>query len=178
MNLLVAAMPHASVRDAIEDRRRSCLWPEGYWLANPDRLHMTLCQLGDVPGSRLKELRAVLAEQRMEKSELLIRMPRPSESTTEFNVQVTPAFSDFRNRMHRSLALAGFSVKGGRRPHITLSYDFLAVAPPVAMPAIPWVPCEFVLIWSQLKPQFAKAKHVRLGEFPAQAPRQQALFSD
>lgn len=60
LRLFYALWPDAAVREALRARQRSWHWPRGAALTRPERLHMTLHFLGELPVARLPELVAAL----------------------------------------------------------------------------------------------------------------------
>ncbi len=110
-------------------------------------------------------------------SDCLIRIPKKAGPVHELKVRVPPAFRRFRDQMHAELTEAGFQVLGGKRPHLTLSYHFVAHTPGATMRDIAWVVDGLRLVWSQREPEFPRAKHVIRGEYPAVEPAQARLFA-
>jgi len=56
LRLFIALWPDAETRHALRAWQQAWTWPEQASLVRPERLHLTLHFLGDVPANRLQEL--------------------------------------------------------------------------------------------------------------------------
>jgi 2'-5' RNA ligase len=175
-NLLVALLPDARVRAELALFRSRCRWPQGHGHADPARLHMTLVHLGLVAPSRIPQVQAILRSTPMQRLELVVHSPARPRPLHELRVRPTGgALREFRERLGERLRAAGFDHRGGNRPHVTLSYRADAM-PPAESARIGWVADGFLLIWSQLQPDFPKYRHVVLEHYAAVDPAQLRLF--
>ena len=176
-NIFVGLMPDAGVQMAIHDYRQRCQWPCGHWLPRPERLHLTLHHLGEVPVRRLQVLRDLLRQARMEPFELILRPPRTLGEIGAMTARRHDGLRAFHGCLGSLLKASGFESTGGTRPHVTLAYRAAGAKPPATAPEIVWIAREFMLIWSQLPPRFNRGHHEILARYGAGVPAQMRLFA-
>jgi len=176
-NLVLMAFPTPAVRDLLHAYRLQCPFPAKHWLPEPRRLHMTICSFGYVPLSLQPLLQSILRGIELEPLELVLGRPKALEAVTVMPARPSKPLRSYRQRLGQALQAAGFDPFGGRRPHVTLAYEAASDQPPPPVHDIPWVADELCLVWSQLPPLFARARHVELARYRACAPAQLRLFA-
>lgn len=152
--LFYALWPDASAREALQAQQRAWRWPDGVVLTPPERLHLTLHFLGDVPITLRPELAEALPGE-MEPFEL--RLAQPALWNGDLAVLLAEEASAPLLALHGRLqaALQGLGLPTGTRPfapHVTLARAAQQAEPPVQPQPIAWTVRGAVLVES-LRPQ-------------------------
>jgi RNA 2',3'-cyclic 3'-phosphodiesterase len=178
-NLFIGLMPDAQVQIALENYRQSWRWPTGCHLPKMHRLHLTLHQLGPVPVARVQLLQDLLLQVQMDPLELVLCPTVKVENVTVMPARAHKGLRALHVHIADLLRTAGFESVGGKRPHVTLAYNARGAQPPAQAREIPWIAREFMLIWSQLPPDFQPAHHEILARYAAdpRGPAQMRLFA-
>jgi 2'-5' RNA ligase len=141
VRLFIALWPSDAVRDAIVQWQSGWQWPEKAYMVKPERLHVTLHFLGDVPSERILDLKYVLQPIRAQQFELHFTRPetwqqgvavlRPDNSPT--------VLRGLHARIGLALAEIGLPVdERSYRPHVTLARKAAGATPPAHLADILW----------------------------------------
>jgi RNA 2',3'-cyclic 3'-phosphodiesterase len=151
VRLFLALWPEPTTRAAIAEWQRSWQWPPEAALVAPERLHLTLHFLGNVPAQQLPQLAAGLQvgfealALPLERSEVWphgVAVLRPEHTPTALK------------RLHAALgdALTGLGLPAEDRPfraHVTLARRASGAVPPASGPGLCWEARQgFVLVRS------------------------------
>ena len=149
--LFLALWPSPATRDGVIAWRNARPWPEGAALVAPEKLHMTLHFLGDVPRTRVAELSAGLAV-RVEPFELAfdrveiwsngIAALRPIVAPVRA-LQLHSALRDALQRLDLATETRPF------RPHVTLARRAQDAMSMALDEPVRWRVREYVLVESQ-----------------------------
>ena len=124
VRLFIALWPPDDVRAAMAAWQSQWTWPDKAAVVRPERLHITMHFLGDVPQERILDLRYVLQPIRAQQFDLHftrhelwpqgIAVMRPGNSPT--------ALRGMHGRIGLALAEIGMKTEErGYRPHVTLA---------------------------------------------------------
>jgi len=150
LRLFIALWPPNAVRDAIAAWQSQWQWPEKAAVVRPERLHVTLHFLGEVPPERVLDLRYVLSPIRPQPFDLRFNrhetwqhgmcVLRPDNSPTQLR--------GLHGRIGLALAEIGIKTEDRvYRPHVTLARRASGAVPPPAPPDVTWESREgFVLV--------------------------------
>lgn len=150
VRLFIALWPTEPVREAIVKWQSAWHWPEKASVVKPERLHVTLHFLGDVPPERVRDLQYVLQPIRVQPFELHFTRPeiwqqgvavlRPDNSPT--------VLRGLQGRIGLALAEIGLALEDrAHRPHVTMARKALGATPPPRLADIHWQSKgDFVLV--------------------------------
>jgi 2'-5' RNA ligase len=141
VRLFIALWPTDAVRESIVQWQSQWQWPEKASVVKPERLHVTLHFLGDVPDERIRDLAYVLQPIRAQQFELHFTRPemwlhgvavlRPDNSPT--------VLRGLHARIGLALAEIGVPVdERSYRPHVTLGRRAVGATPPPHLADIRW----------------------------------------
>jgi len=150
VRLFIALWPTDTVRAAMAEWQSQWLWPEHANVVRPERLHITLHFLGEMPSERIRDLKYVLQPIRSQpfalhfaRSEMWLHgtaVIRPDNSPT--------ALRGLQARI--GLALVQADIKAEQRafrPHVTLARHAADATPPQTPPDFQWEANDgFVLV--------------------------------
>lgn len=136
----------------------------------PDRLHVTLCLIGDfhsVPPRVLTTVNEALKNFRASSFEVEFDRARSFQGSGAFVVtggKGVISLSTFRQSLFTTLKMAGLQMHSGSNftPHITLFYDNQIIVAEHAVEPVRWKVQEFVLIHSLLR----QTQYIRLARWP------------
>lgn len=138
--LFVAVWPSRSVQAALAAAADVWAWPAAARRTRPERLHLTLHFIGDVPMARLDELRAHL---RLPFEPFDIELGRPDVwrggiAVLEANAIPAP-LHELHARLAQALRTLGLPVEERAwRPHVTLARKAFGLRPPAEVPPVRW----------------------------------------
>ena len=150
VRLFIALWPPDPVRDAIAVWQSQWQWPQKANVVKPDRLHVTLHFLGEVPPERILDLKYVLQPIRAQHFDLhFVRhemwphgmaVVRPENSPTPLR--------GLHGRISLALAEIGLTTEERTyRPHVTLARRAADAVPPAQAPDVMWQARDgFVLV--------------------------------
>lgn len=150
VRLFIALWPTDALRDAIVQWQHGWQWTPKSSIVKPERLHVTLHFLGEVPPERVRDLAYVLQPIRAQQFDLHFARPemwqhgvavlRPDNSPTTLR--------GLHGRIGLALAGLGLPVEPRTwRPHVTLARKALGSTPPAHAADIHWESKgEFVLV--------------------------------
>lgn len=153
LRLFIGLLPDVATQSAIG--RQSLAWqlPPSVLRTRAERLHMTMCFLGDVVVSRAIELQEALAEVPMEDMQLRLRTP------ALWGVAVVQPDENRRlralhERLWRPLQRVGLRTTGATAwtPHVTIARRTEGAVPPAHLPVVDWTARDFALVWSRFSP--------------------------
>jgi len=140
LRLFLALWPDESQRAAISAWQRSWQWPPGAKLVAPERLHLTLHFIGNVPSARLPELATGLRVP-FEAVELEFgdaEVWRGGIAVLRPHASPEPLLK-LQARLATALTALGLPVEDRPyRPHVTLARRAVAAKPPASGPALRW----------------------------------------
>ena len=149
--LFLAVWPDAAVREALARWQRAWTWPPGTGLVPPERLHLTLHFLGNVPVSELPALTAGLRVP-FDSFELAFGHAElwPGGTAVVRPDATPPALSGLHGRLAAALAGLDRPVESRRyKAHVTLARRAIGARPPTAQPKFSWrADTGFVLVRS------------------------------
>lgn len=153
--LFVGLWPDDAVRDEIVDHAGRWTWPRPARLTRRERLHLTLCFLGETPAARLPEIieRLPVAFEPFE-----LRLGRPEVWSGGVAVlrplAVPPALRALHDRLQWALRWHAAAAPARRDfcPHVTLARDVHAALPPARVAPIAWPVAGCTLVESDLQP--------------------------
>lgn len=135
--LFLALWPPSPIRSALQAWQQQWGWPPGAALVDPQRLHLTLHFLGQVPLARLAEFREALAVP-FEPHALALGEGRPHVWPGGIAVLETPApaaLLALHDSLGRALRSLHWTVEARRlRPHVTFARRAQGAQPPPAGP--------------------------------------------
>lgn len=155
VRLFIGLWPDEPVRDELADHLGRWIWPRPARLVKRERLHLTLCFLGETPAVRLPEIieRLPVAFEPFE-----LRLGRPELWSGGLAVlrplTVPPSLAALHERLQRALrwhAAAG-PARRAFCPHVTLAREVHAALPPARMAPIAWPVAGYTLVESDLRP--------------------------
>lgn len=151
MRLFIALWPDAATRAALAEWQRAWSWPERAAVVPPERLHLTLHFLGNVPSQRRSALAEVLQVPReVIALEFGLSEIWPHGIAVLRPLAIPPALA----RLHSALAprVSGFGLALDQRPyqpHVTLARRAAGARPPPQAPSLRWqVDNGYVLVRS------------------------------
>jgi 2'-5' RNA ligase len=138
--MFLGIWPSEQERAALQAHAQQWQWPQTARRSAPERLHMTLHFLGDVPPSQLPQLQATLDVQREPCTVLLDRAEVwPGGIAVLEALQVPPALARLHERLAAALRAQGLPVEGRRfRPHATLARKAQGARPPAGFAPLRW----------------------------------------
>lgn len=138
--LFTALWPAPTLRAAIAAWQGKWEWPRQAAIVKTGRLHATLHFLGDVPASRIPELKAALAlPWEPFDLELGVGSVWPNGVAVVEPLATPPALADLHARMGRVVEKLGIPVdERSWRPHITLARRAHHATPPAETLARRW----------------------------------------
>jgi RNA 2',3'-cyclic 3'-phosphodiesterase len=152
--LFVALWPTAAVRRSLLGQQRAWQWPRGAALVKPERLHVTLHFLGEVPAARIVPLTQALAVP-TERFSLSLASPElwPHGIAVLRPHQTPDALLRLHARLRDALQAFGWPTEARAfRPHVTFARRAAgAVPPPDVAPSI-WRVSGHVLVHSMPGP--------------------------
>ncbi|HEY8047646.1 MAG TPA: RNA 2',3'-cyclic phosphodiesterase [Ramlibacter sp.] len=141
VRLFIALWPTDGVRSHVHEWQSQWQWPEKASVVAPERLHVTLHFLGEVPAERILDLKYVLQPIRAQQFELhFVR----SEMWPHGVAVMRPVHSPMPLRgLHGRIGLALASIKMTPqdrpfRPHVTLARRAAGALPPPHPPDVTW----------------------------------------
>jgi 2'-5' RNA ligase len=150
LRLFTALWPTDPVRDAMAAWQSRWEWPQKASVVKPERLHVTLHFLGDVPPERVLDLRYVLTPIRPQKFDLhFTRHEMWQHGMTVLRPENSPtALRGLHGRIGLALAEIGIRTEDrAHRPHVTLARRAGGATPPAAAPNVTWESRDgFVLV--------------------------------
>lgn len=138
--LFLAVWPGGAVREALAGWQRAWTWPPGAALVPPDRLHLTLHFLGNIPVGEVPALTAAL-QVPFEPFELQFGHAElwPGGTAVVRPDATPPALLDLHGRLAAALAWLDRPVESRRyKAHVTLARRAIGAAPPKAHPKFIW----------------------------------------
>lgn len=167
VRLFVGLWPGEAVRDEIVDHARRWTWPPQARLTRRERLHLTLCFLGELPVERIPEVVERLPV-RFEPFELRLGEAEVwSGGQAVLRPLAVPApLQVLHDRLGWALrwhAAPWLPRRSGFAPHVTLARDVRAALPPARVLPIAWPVTAYTLIESDLRPP---ARYRVLYEYP------------
>ncbi|MDE1990439.1 MAG: RNA 2',3'-cyclic phosphodiesterase [Betaproteobacteria bacterium] len=147
--LFIALRPPAPVRAALRRYQQDCRWPQGAAPVSPDKLHVTLHFLGNVPRTRLRDLLPVL---RMAGSPFRLSLDAASlwpGGIATLTGAVPPELQALRAGLATRLAALGLAVDArAYKLHLTLARRAGGLVWPQAAPVFSWQATRYVLFES------------------------------
>jgi 2'-5' RNA ligase len=163
--LFIGLWPDPETRAALVRHQAAWRWPVGAHPTRPERLHLTLHFLGELPRERIAALVQALAlpcepfELALDQPELWSGVNAVVRPTT-----VPPALAALHGRLLRVLeALGQPSLRPRFEPHVTLARGARGALPPSAMVPLRWAVAGYALVESDLRPP---ACYRRLADYP------------
>ncbi|HUR88002.1 MAG TPA: RNA 2',3'-cyclic phosphodiesterase [Ramlibacter sp.] len=150
VRLFLALWPTDPVRQAIVGWQSQWQWPDKASVVKPERLHVTLHFLGDVPPERIRDIKYVMQPIRAQNFELnFTRTDTWQHGAVVIRPENSPtALRGLHGRI--GLALAEIAVKTEERsyrPHVTLARRAAGATPPAQPPDVMWQAKDgFVLV--------------------------------
>jgi 2'-5' RNA ligase len=149
--LFLALWPDPAIRHALRERRDAWHWPRGASPVPPDKLHVTLHFLGEVPSERLPELRQGFAVP-FTPFTLSIGVPKlwPHGIAVLEPHTEPPELLELHAKLSAALVALGLQPEArDYRPHVTLARRAnQAVVPPESAPLI-WQIDGYALVESK-----------------------------
>jgi RNA 2',3'-cyclic 3'-phosphodiesterase len=140
LRLFLGIWPTAGVLEALQQHAAAWSWPPSARRSRPERTHLTLHFLGDVPAARLPELRQALAEA-WQPCELLLDRPQVWGGGIAVleAAAVPPELARLHAVLGERLSALGLPVEERRfRPHVTLARKAFGARPPPRVEPVPW----------------------------------------
>lgn len=140
LRLFLGLWPAADLLVQLQEQAADWHWPASARRTRPERLHVTLHFIGDVPAARLPELQDRLAVA-WEGCELDLDRPRlwPGGLAVLEASEVPPELTQLHVRLAERLRALGLPVEDRRyRPHVTLARKAFGARPPLAMRPVRW----------------------------------------
>ena len=140
LRLFLALWPDDPTREAIAAWQRSWVWPPRASVVRPERLHLTLHFLGDVPA---REVARLIGALRMTMAPVVLPLDRgelwPHGIAVLASGRTPPALARLHAALGRVIAAFGLPLdEKPFRPHVTLARHAMgAVAPPGGL-ALAW----------------------------------------
>jgi 2'-5' RNA ligase len=149
--LFLALWPDSAIRHALRERRDAWTWPRGASPVHPDKLHVTLHFLGEVPSERVPELQAGFAVP-FTPFTLSIGLPKlwPHGIAVLEPHTEPPELLALHAKLSAALAALGLQPEArDYRPHVTLARRANhAVVPPESAP-LTWQVDGYALVESK-----------------------------
>lgn len=148
--LFLAVWPDAAAREALVDWQRRWQWPRGARLTAPDRLHLTLHFIGQVPTARIAAVADGLAVA-FEPFELGISRPALWRGGLALAMPETvpPALTALHGRLADALQALALPVeRRPYKPHLTLAREAEGAVPPAEPLACRWTAEACTLVQS------------------------------
>jgi 2'-5' RNA ligase len=139
--LFVGIWPTEGVLDALQQQAAAWSWPPSARRSRPERMHLTLHFLGDVPAARLPELRLALAEA-WQPCELLLDRPQVwGGGIAVLEAAAVPAeLARLHAVLGERLRELGLPVEERRyRPHVTFARKAFGARPPAGAEPVRWL---------------------------------------
>ena len=148
--LFLALWPDKATRDAIAAWQRRWTWPERAAVVGPERLHLTLHFIGQLPRARLAEVSALLA---VPHEPFEIAFGRAECWPRGLALLMPQSLPEALRALHRRLAaaLAAAALPVDTRPfqpHCTLARQAVGAIPPPEPPALRWPVNGYALVES------------------------------
>lgn len=156
LRLFVGLWPDEAVRDEIVAHAQTWVWPRQARPTRRERLHLTLCFLGELPTQRLPEVieRLPVAFEPFE-----LRLAQPEVWAGGVAVlrplEIPAALHGLQQRLQWALrwhAAPWLPRRSSFAPHVTLARDVPAALPPRHCLPIAWPVAGYTLIESDLGP--------------------------
>jgi 2'-5' RNA ligase len=163
--LFIGLWPDLETRAALVRHQAAWRWPAGARPTRPERLHLTLHFLGELPRDRIAALVQALALP-FEPFELTLDQPElwSGVNAVVRPAAVPPALTALHGRLQRVLdALALPSRRAQFQPHVTLARAARGAELPVVIERVRWTVEAYALVESDLRPP---ALYRRLAEYP------------
>jgi 2'-5' RNA ligase len=163
--LFIGLWPDLETRAALVRHQAAWRWPVGARPTRPERLHLTLHFLGELPRDRIAPLVQALA---LPFEPFVLTLDRP-ELWSGVNAvvrpaTVPPALAALHGRLQRVLdGLALPSLRAHFQPHVTLARAARGAEPPAVMAPLRWAVAGYALVESDLRPP---ARYRQLAEYP------------
>lgn len=170
LRLFVCLFPDASVQAEIDQLRRDWHWPKDRWWTEPERLHLTLLNPGDVPESRIPGLHDALQYVQGETIHFMLGRTQVGKTNAVLLPDRDAGLKTLQDRIASAVSMTGAALGDQARPHITLSRHAQKLVMPAMRIRVPWNVHEFCLVWSQLWPEYPKRHYEVLGRYPLSAP--------
>ncbi|MGC4078824.1 MAG: RNA 2',3'-cyclic phosphodiesterase [Rubrivivax sp.] len=148
--LFLAVWPDAAAREALVDWQRRWHWPRGARPTAPDRLHLTLHFIGQVPMARIAEVAAGLAVD-FEPFELSFSRPALWRGGLALAMPETvpPALTALHGRLADALQALALPVERRPfKPHLTLAREADGAVPPDEPLTCRWTADAYALVQS------------------------------
>jgi 2'-5' RNA ligase len=152
--LFIGLWPDETVRAALLAHQQQWVWPQRVALVSPDRLHLTLHFLGDVPRPRMPELAQGLAVS-FERFDLQLDLAERWAGGVAVLQPVVPplALAALYERLRAALeGLHQPLQRESLRPHVTLARHAQGALPPQRVAPIRWRVKGYALIESDRRP--------------------------
>ncbi|AKJ30295.1 RNA 2',3'-cyclic phosphodiesterase [Caldimonas brevitalea] len=151
--LFFALWPSPSEREALCAQQRLWRWPPGVRLTRPQRLHVTLHFLPQVPRERVAELLQA-GEVPVEPFELSLASAGTWGGIAWLRpLAPPPALMALQQRLGEMLLRLGYTLDSRPyEPHVTLARDARRAQPPEGQPELRWHVEAYVLVESVLQP--------------------------
>ncbi|MDE1942591.1 MAG: RNA 2',3'-cyclic phosphodiesterase [Betaproteobacteria bacterium] len=147
--VFVALRPPPAVRAALWRYQQSCLWPSAAARVPPEKLHVTLHFLGNVPRARVPELLPAL---RVACRPFCLTLRRTSlwpGGIATLLGDVPPELETLRSRLSQRLEVMGLAVDAREyKLHLTLARKAQGMHWPQAAPDFSWCATRYVLFES------------------------------
>lgn len=163
--LFIGLWPDPETRAALLRQQAAWRWPIGARLTRPERLHLTLHFLGELPRDRIAGLVQGLA---LPFEPFVLKLDQP-ELWSGVNAvlrptAVPPALTALHGRLLRVLdALALPPLRLPFQPHVTLARVARGAERPATVERVRWTVDGYALVESDLRPP---ALYRRLAEYP------------
>lgn len=147
--IFVALRPPPAVRAALWRYQQSCLWPSAAARVPPEKLHVTLHFLGNVPRARVPELLPAL---RVACTPFCLTLRKTSlwpGGIATLSGVVPPDLETLRSRLSLRLEAMGLAVDAREyKLHLTLARNAQGMRWPQAAPDFSWCATRYVLFES------------------------------
>lgn len=148
--LFLAVWPDAAAREALVDWQRRWSWPRGARMTAPDRLHLTMHFIGQVPTARIAAVADGLPVA-FEPFELGFSRPALWRAGLALAMPETvpPALTALHGRLADALQALALPVeRRPYKPHLTLARDAEGAVPPAEPLACCWTAEAYALVQS------------------------------
>ncbi|WP_157991454.1 RNA 2',3'-cyclic phosphodiesterase [Caldimonas tepidiphila] len=148
--LFYALWPEPPLREALLAHQRAWSWPPGVSLTRPERLHMTLHFLGELPRALLPALAAALPPAQAPFGMLLAQPVLWRGGLAVLLAPEAPAaLVELHSRLAAALHALGLPTETRPfAPHVTLARRAHQARPPLQFDPIPWTARGAVLVES------------------------------
>ncbi|MBQ5947868.1 RNA 2',3'-cyclic phosphodiesterase [Massilia sp. ST3] len=149
--LFLALWPDPAIRHQLREWRDAWGWPRGATPVHTDKLHLTLHFLGNLPSSRLSELRDGFSVPfdpfRLELGRAVM-WPRGLAVLEPHGEP--PELLALHARLNEALVTLGLAPEARKyRPHVTMARRAVGAVPPTAGPAVTWEAQGYALVESR-----------------------------